>query len=221
MLKYKVTRRNFLQSSAIGFAGLMTFSLFPTYKTEAAEPGKRMLVVYFSMPETSDPNNMTEEEANSTVVIDGKVFGNTQYMANVIRETTGADIFRIEPSVPYTTNHAKLIAQAQDEQDRKFRPALKSKIENLQNYDIIFLGYPTWWYELPMPLYSFLEQHDLSGKIIVPFNTHGGSGFSTTVSTIGKLQPKATVRRDGLTISRDRIQNAKAEIVAWVNKLKF
>lgn len=221
MLKSKITRRCLLKTGAIGLAGVMAYGLFPVYETDAAEGGKRILVVYFSVPETSKPDNMTKEEANSTVVIDGKVMGNTQYMANVIRETTGADIFRIEPSSPYTTNHAKLIAQAQDEQDRKFRPALKSKIENLKDYDIIFLGYPTWWYELPMPLYSFLEQHDLSGKTIVPFNTHGGSGFSATVSTIGKLQPKATVRRDGLTISRDRIQNARADIVAWVNKLKF
>lgn len=86
---------------------------------------KRTLVVYFSKPETSDPNNMTEEEANSTVIIDGEVLGNTQYMAYVIQRNTDADIFRIEPEIPYPLNHETLVDQAMDEQNRNFRPIIK------------------------------------------------------------------------------------------------
>ncbi len=178
----------------------------------------KTLVVYFSMPETTEPDNMTEEEANSTVVIDGEVLGNTQYMAYVIAENTGADIFRIEPETPYPTDHDTLVDQAAEEQDNNARPAIKDQIENLADYDTVFLGYPNWWGDMPMILYSFLEQYDLSGKTVIPFNTHGGSGFSNTINTIRSLEPEADVL-DGLSISRNQIQDAEAEIVEWVNGL--
>ena len=161
---------------------------------------------------------MTTEEANSTVVINGEVLGNTQYMAYVIQEQLGADIFRIEPETPYPTDHTTLVAQAREEQEQSFRPAIKDSIADLADYDTIYLGYPNWWGDMPMILYSFLEQYDLSGKTIVPFNTHGGSGFSSTISTIRTLEPQANVL-NGLSISRDRIQDAEQEIVDWVKSL--
>ena len=178
----------------------------------------KTLVVYFSMPETTEPDNMTDEEANSTVVIDGEVLGNTQYMAYVIAENTGADIFRIEPEEPYPTDHDTLVDLAAEEQDNNARPAIKDQIENLADYDTVFLGYPNWWGDMPMILYSFLEQYDLSGKTVIPFNTHGGSGFSNTINTIRSLEPGADVL-DGLSISRNHIQDAETEIVEWVNEL--
>nr|WP_305140812.1 flavodoxin [Acutalibacter muris] len=180
-----------------------------------------MLVTYFSMPETTDPDNMTTEEANSTVVINGEVLGNTQYMAYVIQETTGADIFRIEPETPYPTDHATLVAQAREEQSQNFRPALKANVQNLDDYDVIFVGYPNWWGDMPMIMYSFFEQNDFSGKTIIPFNTHGGSGFSSTVSTIAGLEPDATVSQNGKSISRNSIQDARQEIVDWVTELGY
>ena len=177
------------------------------------------LVVYFSQPETDKPDNMTQEEDNSTVVIDGKVLGNTQYMAQVIAENTSSDIFRIEPSIPYPTDHTTLVNQASQEKQDKARPAIKNKIENLDKYDTIYIGYPNWWGDMPMILYTFFESYDFSGKTIVTFNTHGGSGFSNTVSTIRSLEPNANVI-EGLAISRNHIQDAKDEIVEWVNELK-
>lgn len=179
----------------------------------------KTLVVYFSMPETTEPENMTEEEANSTVVIDGEVLGNTQYMAYVIAENTGADIFRIEPEISYPTDHDTLVDLAAEEQDNNARPAIKDRIENLADYDTVFLGYPNWWGDMPMILYTFLEQYDFSGKTVIPFNTHGGSGFSNTISTIRSMEPSADVL-DGLSISRNRIQDAEQEIIDWVNGLE-
>lgn len=183
-----------------------------------AQPASRSLVVYFSMPETTNPNNMTTEEANSTVVINGEVLGNTQYMAYVIQKHMGADISRIEPQTPYPTDHTTLVAQAREEQDRDFRPAIKDRISNLSDYDTIYLGYPNWWGDMPMILYSFLEQYDFAGKTIIPFNTHGGSGFSSTISTTRTLEPQAEVL-SGLSISRDRIQDARQEILDWLDSL--
>lgn len=93
------------------------------------------------------------------------------------------------------------------------------QMENLDSYDIIFLGYPNWNADLPMPLYTLLEQTDLSGKTIVPFTTHGGSGFSRTIQTIQELQPNATVVGDGLSISRNSVAQAEGDVASWVSGL--
>lgn len=96
---------------------------------------------------------------------------------------------------------------------------LAAQMENLDSYDIIFLGYPNWNADLPMPLYTLLEQTDLSGKTIVPFTTHGGSGFSRTIQTIQELQPNATVVSDGLSISRNSVAQAESDVASWVSGL--
>ena len=189
-------------------------------QSAAENQNSRALVVYFSMPETTDPNDMTEEEANSTVVIDGQVLGNTQYMAQVIQETTGADIFRIEPQIPYPTDHDTLVDLAAEEQDNNARPAIEGEIENFDSYDVVFVGYPNWWGDMPMILYTFFDTYDFAGKTIIPFNTHRGSGFSATIDAIRQAEPQAQVL-DGLSISRNRIQDAGQDIIDWVNSLEI
>lgn len=189
--------------------------------TTSLNEGTNILVVYFSMPETTDPKNMTKEEDNSVVVIDGKVLGNTQYVAQIIQKNTGADIFRIEPKMPYPTDHKTLVDLASKEQKENARPELAAKVKNLDQYDVIFLGYPNWWGDMPMLLYTFLESHDLSGKTIIPFNTHGGSGFSNTINTIARLQPNATVNKNGFTVSRNDVQDSANDVAAWLRKLNF
>ena len=186
-----------------------------------AEGGGKTLVVYFSLPETDDPNNMTQEEENSTVVVDGKVLGNTQYVAQIIQENTGADLFRIEAEMPYPLEHETLVDQAAEEQDSNARPAIKDQIDDLDQYDTVFLGYPIWWSDLPMILYTFLEEYDLSGKTVVPFSTHGGSGLARTISTIEELQPDADVLEDGFTVSRNNVAEAEGDVVAWLTEHNF
>lgn len=196
-------------------------------ETETEEPVSETestastLVVYFSMPETTEPDNMTEEEDNSVVVIDGEVLGNTQYVAYVIQENTGADIFRIEPETPYPTDHDTLVDLAAEEQDENARPAIAGQIENLDQYDTVFIGYPNWWGDMPMILYSFFDNYDFSGKTIIPFNTHGGSGFSNTIRTIAEMEPEATVNEDGFTVSRNNVQEAESDILNWLGELGF
>lgn len=191
-----------------------------TLNTDMQEPAKT-LVVYFSLPETDDPNNMTQEEENSAVVIDGKVLGNTQYVAQIIQENTGADIFRIEAETPYPLDHATLVDQAAAEQDSNARPAILAQIENMNQYNTVFVGYPIWWSDLPMILYTFLEEYDLSGKTVVPFSTHGGSGLAGTISTIKELQPSASVFEDGFTVSRNSVADAADDVVAWLAEHDF
>ena len=181
----------------------------------------KTLVVYFSVPETTDPDNMTEEQENSTVVINGEVLGNTQYMAMVIAENTGADLFRIEPEAPYTTDHSALVDQAKKEQTDEARPAIAAQIENPDQYDTIFVGYPNWWGDMPMILYTFFDEYDFSGKNIIPFNTHRGSLLSNTISTINNLESGENLDEDRISISRNNIQDAEADIISWLDGLGF
>ncbi len=168
------------------------------------------LVVYFSMPETTEPENMSREEELSTVVIDGEVLGNTQYVAYIIAENTGADIFRIEPVTPYPLVHSELENFAQKEQSDNFRPEIAGTVEDIDQYDTILLGFPNWYYDMPMIMYSFLDQYNLTGKTVVPFVTSGGSGFSDAISTIKDMEPDADVVTDGLSISRNVVQDSEA-----------
>ena len=100
-----------------------------------------------------------------------------------------------------------------------FRPTLEAKLANLNDYDTIFIGYPAWWYDMPMALYSFFEEYDLSGKTIIPFNTHNGSRFSGTIDTIQQLEPDAVVITDGFTVNEQRVANAAEDIAAWLDEL--
>lgn len=219
MQRHQFSRRDMLKlTSAAAVIGMFA-PLFHVSPIQAAEKAGKPLVVYFSMPETDKPDNMTREEDNSTVVINGKVLGNTQYVAQLIQELTGADIFRILPQKAYPTDHRTLVDLAEKEQEREARPAIAGKIENLAAYDTIFLGYPNWWGDMPMILYTFLEQNDLSGKTIIPFCTHGGSGFSRTIWTIQDKQPGATVIRDGYSLSRNRMERAPSGVAAWLKEI--
>ena len=179
------------------------------------------LVVYFSMPETTEPENMSREEELSTVVIDGEVLGNTQYVAYIIAENTGSDIFRIEPVTPYPLDHSELENIAQKEQSDNSRPEIAGTVEDIDQYDTIFLGFPNWYYDMPMIMYSFLDQYNLAGKAVVPFVTSGGSGFSDAISTIKDMEPDADVVTDGLSISRNVVQDSEPDIIEWLTEKGF
>lgn len=182
--------------------------------------GKKALVVYFSVPETDDAKKkMTTEEENSAIVVDGKVLGNTQYAAMLISENTGADIYRIEPKTPYTTNHKDLIDRASKEQDEDARPEIKDKISNFDDYDIIYVGYPICWSDMPQIMYTFFELYDFSWKTVIPFSTHGGSGLAGTVSTIKNKLSSATVEENAFTMSRNNMERVPKEIEAWLKEI--
>lgn len=145
--------------------------------------------------------------------------GNTEVIAQMIAEKTGADLFKIETMVPYPAAYDEMLDIAKGEQSSDARPELAALPANLDEYDTIYLGYPIWWGDMPMALYSFLEQVDLSGKTIVPFNTHAGSGQASTVSAIERLARGATMR-DGIAIAGTTAQNSRSEaarkIDAWL-----
>lgn len=175
-----------------------------------------ILVAYFSVPETDGVDTVA---GASRVVVDGQVLGNCQYVAQLISEATGGEMFRIETVREYPGSHDPLLEFAYNERAEDARPELATQIEKLDSYDVIFLGYPNWNADLPMPLYTFLESYDLSGKNIIPFTTHGGSGFSRTIQTIRDLQPNATVEENGLSVSRNSVPEAESDVTEWISGL--
>lgn len=184
-----------------------------------AAAGSSILIAYFTMPEDVDPAGADAVAGASIVVRDGEILGNVEYMAQTIQQAVGGDLLRIETVEEYPLEHEALVDFAAEEQEAGARPELATQIENLEQYDTIFLGYPNWWGDMPQALYTFLELYDLSGKTIIPFCPHGGSGFSRTQSTIAELQPNATVREDGLTLSRNDVADSAEQVTAWAQGL--
>ena len=172
----------------------------------------RILIAYFTVPETDGVDTVSSA---SRVATDSGVVGNTQYIAQAIQQSVGGDLFAIETVQEYPGTHDELLEFAYNELQDNARPELAAQIENPDDYSVIFLGYPNWNSDLPMPLYTFLENYDFSGKTIIPFVTHGGSGFSRTISTIQELQPGATVAEDGFSVSRNAVADAAQDAMDW------
>ncbi len=174
-------------------------------------------------PPSSEGNSGPADEPTGTgskaLVVYFSHSGNTESVAKEIQSQTGADIFKIIPVTPYTTNYNTLLDVAQKEKRDKARPAISGTVENLDDYDIIYLGFPNWWADMPMILYTFLDTYDLSGKTIAPFVTSGGSGFSNTISTIKSMEPNATVT-DGLSIRDSAAGKPAGAVSDWLKKLK-
>lgn len=177
--------------------------------------GGKVLVTYFSVPET---DGVDASSGASRLVTDGKLQGNTEYVATVISEATGGALFEIKTLHAYPGSHKALIDAAKKESDDNARPALATHIKNLKEYDVIFVGFPNWWYDMPKPLYTFFDEYDFSGKTVVPFCTHGGSRFSSAIKTIREMEKNATVL-DGYAIARDRVGNSREGIVNWLERI--
>lgn len=141
--------------------------------------------------------------------------GNTEVAAGIIRDLTGADLFKIEQAHPYAAGYNDCIAQAQEDQRRNARPELKSYPESLDGYDVIYLGYPNYWSTMPMAVFTFLEHFDFDGKTIRPFCTHEGSGMGSSVGDIRRLCPGATVEK-GLAIRGSSVGQSKRDIEKWI-----
>lgn len=143
--------------------------------------------------------------------------GNTRGIAKEIQRQTGADIFEIVPQKAYSSNYNTCLEEAQRDQRKQVRPALKGSAGNFESYDIIILGYPNWWASIPMPVATFLETHDCSKKILLPFCSHGGGRFGQSLSAIAKLAPAAVIK-EGLSVHYSGGSNLSSNVSAWLKK---
>lgn len=143
--------------------------------------------------------------------------GNTRGIAQEIQSQTGADLFEIELVEPYSSNYNTVLDEAQRDQNAQARPEIKNHVENIDDYNTIILGYPNWWASIPMPIASFLEEYDLSGKTIVPFCSHGGGRFGQSLTAIAKLAPDSTIG-EGLAISYSGGSGMPSDVAEWLEE---
>lgn len=141
--------------------------------------------------------------------------GNTEIAANILQKITSADIFKIEPVVPYSTDYSQCIDQAKQDKSRNARPEIKIYPSSLDKYNTIYLGYPNYWGTMPMVMFTFLDKFNLSGKTIMPFCTHEGSGMGSSESDIKKLCPNADVKK-GLPIHGAKASESESILKRWI-----
>ncbi len=173
-------------------------------------------MAYFSYAENAElPEDVDASSSASIQTWNDVLTGNTGVIASMIAEATGADLFSIQTTEKYPDSYDATIDQGQEERNADARPELSTHLENADAYDVVFLGYPNWWGDMPMALYSFLEETDLSGKTVIPFVTSGGSGFSNTISAIESLEPEASVQ-EGLAIRDSGTLEAQEQVNEWI-----
>lgn len=144
--------------------------------------------------------------------------GNTEVIANMIKENVGGDLFKIETIETYPSNYNAVVNIARKEQDADSRPKLATKVENMDSYDVIYIGFPNWWSTIPMCVFTFFESYDFSGKTIIPFCTHEGSGMGRSERDIKKLCPKSNAL-SGLPVRGSSVNRAEKEVTHWFQKL--
>jgi len=170
--------------------------------------GSKCLIAYFSRPGNNYVNGQ---------IVDLPV-GNTEVIAKMIRELTGGDLFPIETVKKYPKDYAETTDVAKEELRTSARPKIVSHGETMASYNVVFLGYPNWWGTMPMPVFTFLEAYDLSGKTIAPFCTHEGSGLGHSIADIRKTCPQSTVL-EGLAIRGGDVKNAYDKIAGWLKEI--
>lgn len=158
---------------------------------------------------------------------------NTKAIAEIIQKNVGGELVALETENPYPENYKAIVDQVAKENEAGFLPPLKTKIDGIENYDVVFIGFPTWGMQMPPPMKSFLRQYDLSGKTVIPFNTNAGYGVGSGFQTVKELCPnskilegfsiKGGIERDGIyfIFEGEKEKQAQTEIRKWLEQIKF
>ncbi len=206
----------FLAMIVMGFMGQTAFA------SDNSSAQSRTLIIYFSQPEEMKADAVDGFSGASVLQKNTPETGSTQFLAQMIQKQTQGDLFRIETATPYPRQHDALLRVAEKEQQTKARPALKAPLPALSEYDTIYVGYPIWWYTMPMVIYSLFEQNDFAGKTVIPFTTHGGSRLADSLREIARMQPQAKLVTRALSISRNDIADpdVPTQVEQWVKQVQ-
>lgn len=180
--------------TALASLPLGSFAADQRSSGEMRKSGSRTLVAYFSRS------------------------GNTRVVAGLIHRELGADLFEILPASPYPEDYLATVEQARQERDSGFEPALKTRVSNIGAYDTVYLGFPIWGETTPPLIRSFLRAHDLSGKTLIPFVTHGGYGLGNSRSVLATHAPKAQLRR-GFAMEADQERDTMNRVKSWLDEI--
>lgn len=190
----------------------------PTPSPEPASASSEPLESAETPAPADSAAEVEQTEAGGTLVAYFSWSGNTQQMAEIIAQETGADLFEIATVTPYTDDYNTLLDIAQQEQGEDARPELNARVENWDSYDTIFVGYPNWWSDAPMAVYTFLESYDFTGKTVIPFNTSASGGFGRSLTGIEESAAGATIL-EGLDLTEGELGDAQNRVITWLDGL--
>ena len=188
-----------------------------TSEPAAGTAGSRILVAYFSWAD----NAVLAEDVDVVTSPSVAAPGNIQQLAGWVQEETGGDLFPIRVTDPYPSDWDDCLDRANQERGDDARPELAEQVENLDQYDTVFLGYPNWWYGVPMALLTFLEENDLSGKDVYLFCSHGTGGLARSVELITEAAPEANISESIFDCYEEDAAASETDIKAWVSELGF
>lgn len=186
----------------------------PTTPSEQDTP--RILIAYFTWADNTvveDPSTVDVDASTSASVL---VPGNAAKIADWIQQEVGGDLFSIVVSEPYSSDYDECLDRAADEKAANIRPVLVNHVDGMENYDIVFLGFPNWWYTLPMAVLSFVEEYDFDRKIIVPFCTHGTGGLASTIRDLTTALPDDVTILDPIGVYRPEVDTSRPAVQEWV-----
>ena len=196
--------------------------------TEAASEGSReqpqntdenesnILIAYFTWADNTvveDPSSVDADAATSASVL---APGNAAKLASWIQQEVGGDLHSIVVEEPYSSDYDQCLDRAADEKADNARPALASHVDHMEDYDIVFLGFPNWWYTLPMPVLTFVEEYDWSGKTVVPFVTHGTGGLSGTIRDLTAALPEDVTILEPIGVYRPEVDDSQPAVQEWI-----
>ena len=214
------------------FIILFSLVVFPVF----SRGEEKILIAYFTWAENTeilDRDRAVREAKNHVFSVENRSAvdavttasvlppGNTARLAGWIQDVTGGDLFSIRVTDKYSCYWDECLDRASTEKARKARPELSAHVPNISDYDVIFLGFPTWWYTIPMPVASFVESHDLSGKTIIPFVSHGTSGTARTIRDLKKLIPRSASLEKEKGTYRSETGGAQPDIERWLAELGY
>ena len=206
----------------LALAALMLFARAACGETQSAAtptPAATPDTVPVETPATTESPAATDDagvaDGSNILIAYFSWSGNTEAVAGMIQSEVGGDLFEIAPAEPYTEDYDELLDIARDEQSSGARPALADTVDNWDSYDTVFVGYPNWWSDAPMAVYTFLESYDWTGKTLVPFNTSASGGFGRSLDSVAESAPGATIL-EGFTVRSSALDGAQADVSAWL-----
>ena len=187
---------------------------------QSLEPeASRILIAYFTWADNTVVEDPSAVDVDATTSASVLVPGNAAKIAGWIQQEVGGDLFSIVVSEPYSSDYDECLDRAADEKADQARPTLVNHVDGMEDYDIVFLGFPNWWYTLPMAILSFVEEYDFSGKTIVPFCTHGTGGLSGTIRDLTAALPDDVTILDPIGVYRPEVDSSQPAVQEWVAEL--
>ena len=185
------------------------------------QTGSHILIAYFTWADNTRVENPNAIDVDATTSASVLQPGNAAKIAEWIQNRTNGDLFSIIVKEPYSSDYDECLDRASDEKAENARPELVSHVENMDQYDTVFLGFPNWWYTVPMAIHSFLEEYDFSGKTIIPFVTHGTGGLASTINDIKADLPDSIIVKEAIGVYRPEVDESRPAVEEWLDGLGY